>query len=185
MPAPSPNLVWIDLEMTGLSPEDDRIIEIASLVTDSALNILAEGPVLAVRQSLERLAGMDEWNTRHHTASGLVASVRESTIDEAEAERQTLEFLRPYASPGQAPLCGNSVCQDRRFLAAYMPELNAWLHYRHVDVSSIQELAARWRPDLARAHTKRNTHRALDDIRESVAELRYYRDCFMRADSNG
>ncbi len=175
------NLVWIDLEMTGLSPRHDRIIEIATIITDSHLKVIEEGPVMAVRQPLTRLAAMDEWNTRTHTESGLVNRVRESEIDEAEAERITLKFIARHVSGNHSPLCGNSICQDRRFLAAYMPKLEAYLHYRNLDVSSIKELVTRWRPELLSGFKKNNTHRALDDIRESIAELKFYRGTFINA----
>ncbi len=175
------NLVWIDLEMTGLSPENDVIIEIASIVTDAQLNVLGEGPVIAVKQPLTRLAKMDEWNTRTHTESGLVNRVKASKIDTAEAEHQTLEFIRRFVPGNHSPLCGNSICQDRRFLARYMPKLESYLHYRNLDVSSIKELITRWRPDLLNGFSKQNTHRAMDDIRESIDELRYYRRTFLRA----
>ena len=175
------NLVWMDLEMTGLSPQNDRIIEIATVVTDPQLNVIEEGPVIAVRQPLTRLARMDEWNTRTHTESGLVARVRESRIDEAEAQRVTLDFISRHVPGNHSPLCGNSICQDRRFLALYMPKLEAYLHYRNLDVSSIKELVVRWRPELLNGFKKNNTHRALDDIRESIAELKFYRDTFIRA----
>ncbi|HSH41259.1 MAG TPA: oligoribonuclease [Arenicellales bacterium] len=173
-------LVWIDLEMTGLSPERDRIIEIATIITDSNLKIIAEGPVLAVRQPESLLAGMDEWNTRTHHATGLVDRVRSSTVDDRQAELETLRFIRQYVPRNKSPLCGNSICQDRRFLARYMQELEAYLHYRNLDVSTIKELAKRWNPDLADGFDKRGTHRALDDIRESIEELRYYRTHFLR-----
>ena len=173
-------LVWIDLEMTGLSPEDDRIIEIATIVTDSALRIVAEGPVIAIRQSEERLQAMDEWNTRVHASTGLVDRVQASRVDEREAELQTLEFVRRYVPKNRSPLCGSSICQDRRFLALYMRELESWVHYRNLDVSSIKELAVRWNPAILDGYEKRNTHRALDDIRESIDELRHYREFFLR-----
>ncbi len=169
------NLVWIDLEMTGLSPENDRIIEIASIVTDRELNILAEGPVLAISQPLSRLTQMDEWNTRTHTESGLVRRVKESDISESEADSQTLSFIEKYVGANQSPLCGNSICQDRRFIVRYLPRLEAYLHYRHIDVSTIKELVKRWNPDILYSYSKKNTHRALDDIYESVEELRFYR----------
>ena len=175
------NLVWIDLEMTGLSPQNDRIIEIASIVTDIHLNIVGEGPVLAIHQSEERLQNMDAWNTKTHGENGLAELVRNSTIDEQEAERQTLRFLRKYATKGRSPLCGNAVCQDRRFLDRYMPNVSAYLHYRHLDVSTIKELAKRWRPELVAVSKKFSSHRALDDIRESINELRIYRDNFFLA----
>lgn len=173
-------LIWMDLEMTGLYPETDRIIEIATIVTDADLNIIEEGPVLAVHQPLKRLMEMDEWNTRTHTESGLVNRVRDSKIDEAEAQRLTLEFLSKHLKAKESPLCGNSICQDRRFLANYMPKLEAFLHYRNLDVSSIKELLVRWRPDLTKGFRKDNTHQALDDVRESIEELRYYRSVFFK-----
>ncbi len=175
------NLVWIDLEMTGLSPQNDRIIEIATVITGPHLDVIEEGPVMAIRQSLTRLAQMDDWNTRTHTDSGLVKRVRESEIDEGEAERATLAFIANHVSANQSPLCGNSICQDRRFLALYMPKLEAYLHYRNLDVSSIKELVVRWRPELLDGFKKNNTHRALDDIRESIAELKFYRRTFLYA----
>ncbi len=175
------NLVWIDLEMTGLSPETDVIIEIATIVTDAQLNLLEEGPVIAVKQPLTRLAKMDEWNTRTHTESGLVNRVKASTTSTEEAEDQTLKFIRRFVPGNHSPLCGNSICQDRRFLARYMPKLESYLHYRNLDVSSIKELITRWRPDLLGEFTKQNTHRAMDDIRESIEELKFYRRTFMRA----
>lgn len=179
MPKKRHNLIWIDLEMTGLSPRDDRIIEIATIITDSDLNIIEEGPVMVIRQPLVRLAEMDEWNTRTHTESGLINRVKESTIDEAEAELVTLAFIAKHVSGNHSPLCGNSICQDRRFLALYMPKLEAYLHYRNLDVSSLKELARRWRPELLNDFKKNNTHRALDDIRESIDELKYYRKTFL------
>ena len=173
------NLIWIDLEMTGLDPEADRIIEIATLVTSSNLDILAEGPTLAVHQPEDRLAAMDEWNTRQHGQSGLVERVRASGVTEAEAEQQTLAFLKDYVPSGCSPMCGNSICQDRRFLARYMPELEAYFHYRHIDVSTLKELARRWAPEIAGSVEKTSSHRAMDDIRDSVAELSHYRDKFI------
>lgn len=179
-PPPDPQaLIWIDLEMTGLKPESDRIIEVATIVTDGKLNILAEGPVLAVHQPDAVLDAMDDWNKRTHAGTGLLARVRASTIDEREAERLTLEFLGKYVPKNRSPMCGNSICQDRRFLARLMPELEGWFHYRNLDVSTVKELASRWRPDVAGKLIKKNTHRALDDIRESIDELRYYRDHFL------
>ena len=179
--APDPqNLIWIDLEMTGLDPANDRIIEIATVVTNKNLEEVAEGPVLAVHQSDERLSAMDEWNTRHHNASGLVERVRASRIDEAEAEHRTLEFLRGLVPENASPMCGNSICQDRRFLARCMPELEAYFHYRHIDVSTLKELAKRWAPDVASGFDKESRHLALEDIRDSIAELAYYRERFLR-----
>ena len=180
MSVSSQHLIWIDLEMTGLSPEADRIIEIATLVTDSALNILAEGPVLAVHQSDRLLNGMDEWNTRQHGGSGLVARVRASQTGEAEAEAATLAFLAEWVPEGASPMCGNSICQDRRFLARYMPTLGRYFHYRHLDVSTLKVLAQRWAPAVAAGFTKQSSHLALDDIRDSVAELRHYRAHFIK-----
>lgn len=174
------NLIWIDLEMTGLNPATERIIEIATIVTDSQLNTLAEGPVLAIHQSDELLAAMDKWNTKHHNESGLVERVRQSTIDEAQAIKLTLDFLQAYVPAGKSPMCGNSVWQDRRFLSLYMPELEAYFHYRLVDVSTLKELMQRWRPDLKAGFKKASKHQALDDIRESIDELRYYREHFIQ-----
>lgn len=179
MSVSSQHLIWIDLEMTGLSPEADRIIEIATLVTDSALNILAEGPVLAVHQSDRLLNGMDEWNTRQHGGSGLVARVRASQTGEAEAEAATLAFLAEWVPEGASPMCGNSICQDRRFMARLMPTLEDFFHYRNLDVSSLKELARRWAPEVYKGFNKDSSHLALDDIRDSIAELRYYREHFL------
>ena len=176
----STNLVWIDLEMTGLLPDKHRIIEIATIVTDSQLNVLAEGPVLAIKQSDAELDAMDEWNQTHHGRSGLIDRVRASTIDEAEATQQTLAFLADYSVPKASPLCGNSICQDRRFMANTMPELEAFFHYRNLDVSTLKELAQRWRPEIMTGLKKKATHQALDDIRESIEELRFYREYFIR-----
>ncbi len=173
------NLVWLDLEMTGLLPETDRIIEIATLVTDAQLNILAEGPTIAIKQSDAALAAMDDWNQKHHGASGLIDRVRKSTVDEQEATRQTLEFLQQYSTRNASPLCGNSICQDRRFMAKHMPELESFFHYRNLDVSTLKELVRRWRPELLDGMVKKGAHLAMDDIRESVEELRFYRKHFI------
>jgi oligoribonuclease len=169
------NLIWIDLEMTGLCTQHDSIIEIATIVTDKHLNELAVGPVLAIRQSQETMDGMDEWNTRQHGESGLTARVLESEIDAREAEVATLAFLREWVEQGASPMCGNSICQDRRFLAREMPELEAYFHYRNLDVSTLKELASRWHPDVARGFSKESSHLALSDVHDSIAELRYYR----------
>jgi len=169
------NLIWIDLEMTGLNPATDRIIEIATVVTDKQLCLVAEGPVLAVHQPDSALEAMDEWNTRQHNASGLVERVRSSDIDEAEAEQQTLAFLRRHIEPGRSPMCGNSICQDRRFMARLMPDLERFFHYRNLDVSTLKELARRWYPDIATGFSKESTHLALQDIHDSIEELKYYR----------
>ncbi|ROO32391.1 oligoribonuclease [Salinisphaera orenii] len=174
------NLIWIDLEMTGLSPTEDRIIEIATMVTDKNLQVLAEGPVMAVHQPEHRLAGMDAWNTRQHTGSGLVERVRDSDIDEAAAEARTLAFLAEHVPAQTSPMCGNSICQDRRFLALYMPKLEAYFHYRHIDVSTLKELARRWAPEVASGYTKQSSHLAMDDIRDSIEELSYYRNTLLQ-----
>lgn len=177
-------LVWIDLEMTGLDPERERIIEVATLVTDGDLQVIAEGPVIAVHQSDSLLAGMDEWNTRTHGGSGLTERVRNSRIETGEAERQSLDFLRQYVAPGTSPMCGNSIHQDRRFLEREMPELWAFFHYRNLDVSTLKELAKRWNPGALEGFSKRNVHLAMDDIKESIAELAHYRKTLLKvADS--
>lgn len=168
-------LIWIDLEMTGLDPENDRIIEIATIVTDGDLNEIAVGPVLAVHQSARRMASMDDWNTRQHGQSGLVERVSQSKIDDAQAESQTLAFLKVHLDAGASPMCGNSICQDRRFLARYMPTLEAFFHYRNLDVSTIKILSGMWRPDVAAGFSKASQHLALEDIRDSINELRHYR----------
>ncbi|WP_148863482.1 oligoribonuclease [Marinobacter fonticola] len=180
--ASSDRLVWIDLEMTGLDPDKERIIEIATIVTDSDLNTIAEGPVLAVHQPDSLLEAMDEWCTRTHGESGLTQRVKESSVSDADAERQTLEFLEQHLEQGQSPLCGNSIGQDRRFLVRYMPALEAFFHYRNLDVSTIKELARRWRPDVLKGVEKKGSHLALDDIRDSINELRHYREHFFRLD---
>ncbi len=173
-------LVWIDLEMTGLDPEKERIIEIATIVTDSDLNTIEEGPVIAVHQSDKLLGDMDEWCTRTHGESGLTKRVKASKFSEIDAEQKTLEFLQRYLEPCQSPLCGNSIGQDRRFLVKYMPELEAFFHYRNLDVSTIKELARRWRPDVLEGVEKKGSHLALDDIRDSINELRHYREQFFK-----
>ena len=169
------NLIWIDLEMTGLDPDRDSILEIATIVTDKDLNVLAEGPEFALRHSLERLESMDDWNRNQHRKSGLWQRVLESRIDIGTAEALTCEFLLQFISAGKSPMCGNSICQDRRFLYRLMPRLERYFHYRNLDVSTIKELARRWSPDLARGFTKESTHTALSDVRDSIAELKYYR----------
>ncbi len=176
------NLIWIDLEMTGLDTQNDRIIEIATLVTDSQLNVLAEGPILAIHQDDAVLDGMDEWNTRQHGQSGLIERVRASRLSEQDAERETLAFLRQYVPAGKSPMCGNSICQDRRFMARLMPELEAYFHYRNLDVSTLKELARRWKPEIYNGFSKDSSHLAMDDIRDSIEELRYYREHFIRLD---
>lgn len=175
MPQNPQNLVWLDLEMTGLDPNTDSILEIATIVTDKDLHVLAEGPVLAIHQPDDILDRMDDWNRQHHGESGLIRRVRESQTDEAGAEQRTLAFLQEWVSHGTSPLCGNSICQDRRFLYRCMPKLEAFFHYRNLDVSTLKELAARWAPEVKDSFKKQNCHRALDDIRESIAELRHYR----------
>lgn len=180
MTANASNLIWIDLEMTGLDPEQDRIIEIATLVTDADLNILAEGPVFAVHQSDAQLALMDEWNVNTHINSGLVERVKASQVDDRAAEQATIEFLKKWVPENSSPICGNSIGQDRRFLFKYMPELEAYFHYRYLDVSTLKELARRWKPGILPGFKKQGTHHAMDDIRESVAELAYYREHFIQ-----
>ncbi|CAC9576126.1 3'-to-5' oligoribonuclease (orn) [uncultured Gammaproteobacteria bacterium] len=175
------NLIWIDLEMTGLLPEKDVIIEIATIVTDKDLNILAEGPALVIHQNDEILTGMDEWNTEHHTASGLVKRVKDSNVSIQQAEQQTIKFLKKYITASTSPMCGNTVCQDRRFLYNYMPKLEKFFHYRHIDVSTLKELAVRWKPEAKMIREGESAHLALADIRDSIDELKHYRRTFIRA----
>ncbi|MGD2081779.1 MAG: oligoribonuclease [Chromatiales bacterium] len=174
------NLIWIDLEMTGLDTQSDAIIEIATVVTNAQLDILAEGPVIAIHQPEAALESMDEWNTRQHRDSGLVERVRASLYTEARAEAETLAFLDQHVPANASPMCGNSICQDRRFLARCMPRLEAYFHYRNLDVSSLKELARRWAPEILEGFSKEASHRALDDIKDSIVELRHYRDHFLR-----
>jgi oligoribonuclease len=175
------NLIWIDLEMTGLIPETDVIIEIATVITDANLNVIDEGPSLAIHQSKELIDRMDEWNTKQHNSSGLVNRVMESKITVTEAESQTLEFLSKHVDSGVSPMCGNSICQDRRFLSNYMPNLENFFHYRHIDVSTLKELAVRWKPDIISSSFKNSRHLALSDIYDSIDELKYYREHFIKA----
>lgn len=174
------NLIWIDLEMTGLDTNNDYIIEIATVVTDAKLNVLAEGPIFAIHQQDAILDSMDEWNTKQHGKSGLTERVKNSTVTEAEAEQKTLEFLRQHVPAGVSPMCGNSICQDRRFLARCMPELEAFFHYRNLDVSSLKELARRWAPKVEKSFKKSSSHLAMDDIKDSIRELEHYRDLFIK-----
>ena len=178
-PRDDSRLLWVDMEMTGLDPMTDRVLEVAIVVTDSHLNVLAEGPVIAVHQSNDTLAGMDAWNTKTHGKSGLVAKVQESTVDEAQAQDMLLAFLANYIGPNKSPMCGNSICQDRRFMARYMPKLEAYFHYRNLDVSTLKELCKRWHPTVARQFVKKTKHTALSDIHESIDELRFYRQHFL------
>ena len=176
------NLVWVDMEMTGLEPDEHLVIEIATIVTDVELNTLAEGPVIAIKQSDAALEAMDEWNTTTHTRSGLVDRVKASTYNEGRAAAETIAFLEQWVPRGASPMCGNTICQDRRFMARHLPELQAYFHYRNLDVSTLKILMQRWRPELEAGFTKTGTHLALDDIRESIAELRYYREHFLLLD---
>tara|TARA_R110002167_G_scaffold6671_9_gene31394 strand:- start:2593 stop:3153 length:561 start_codon:yes stop_codon:yes gene_type:complete len=176
------NLIWIDLEMTGLDPEHERIIEIATLVTDSQLNVIAEGPNLVIHQPDSLLDTMDEWCTRQHGQSGLTQRVRDSRVSERDAELATLAFLKLHVDQGASPICGNSIGQDRRFLVPYMAELEAYFHYRNLDVSTVKELARRWRPDVLEGVVKKGTHLALDDIKDSINELAHYRQHFFKLD---
>lgn len=180
MAANENNLIWLDLEMTGLDPFTDHVLEIATLVTNSNLEVIAEGPVVAIHQPAEVLAGLDDWNRQHHGASGLLERVRASAVDEAGAESQTLAFLARHVPASASPLCGNSICQDRRFLARWMPRLEAYFHYRNLDVSTLKELCKRWKPELAKGVTKNGKHTALADIYESIEEMKYYREHFIR-----
>ncbi len=177
------NLVWVDLEMTGLNPDEDVVIEIATIVTDSDLNTLAEGPVIAIHTSDERLNAMDEWNTTHHNSSGLVARVTASDYDGHRAATETMAFLEQWVPAGVSPMCGNTICQDRRFMARHLPDLEAFFHYRNLDVSTLKILMQRWRPELEAGFAKTATHLALDDIRESIDEMRYYREHFLRMEA--
>jgi len=179
MPTDQNNLVWIDMEMSGLVPERDRVLEVAILVTDSQLALLAEGPVLVVHQDASVLDAMDDWNKGVHGRSGLIERVRASTFDEAEVERRLLEFLSQHVPASASPMCGNSICQDRRFLARYMPKLEAHFHYRNLDVSTLKELVRRWKPEVAKGFIKHGKHEALADILESIEELKYYRSTVM------
>lgn len=173
-------LIWIDLEMTGLDTQNDHIIEIATLITDTHLNIIAEGPNLVIHQSDEILSKMDEWNTKQHGKSGLIERVKKSTLTYAQAEQETLTFVRQYVTAKTSPMCGNTICQDRRFLSRLMPDLEAYFHYRHLDVSTVKELARFWAPAVFKGVVKESRHLALEDIKESIDELRYYRDHFFK-----
>ncbi|HEY8024203.1 MAG TPA: oligoribonuclease [Burkholderiaceae bacterium] len=174
------NLVWVDMEMTGLDPDNDRIIEVAVVVTDSNLNVLAEGPVFAIHQSDELLDGMDAWNKGTHGRSGLIDRVKASTVTEADAEKALIDFLKNFVPAGKSPMCGNTICQDRRFMVRGMPKLEAFFHYRNLDVSTLKELCKRWKPEIASGFKKHQKHTALADITESIEELRYYREHFIK-----
>ena len=174
------NLIWVDMEMTGLDPDNDRIIEVAVVVTDSELNVLGEGPVFAIHQSDEILDGMDAWNKGTHGRSGLIDRVKASTVNEADAEKALIDFLKAYVPNGKSPMCGNTICQDRRFMARGMPKLEAFFHYRNLDVSTLKELCKRWKPELASGFKKHQKHTALADIMESIDELKYYREHFIK-----
>lgn len=175
------NLIWVDMEMTGLNPDADRIIEVALVITDSQLNTIAEGPVLVVHQPDEVLNGMDKWNQSTHSKSGLIGKVKASRFSEAEVEAQMIEFLKQHVPPGASPMCGNSICQDRRFMVRSMPQLEAYFHYRNLDVSTLKELVKRWKPEIATGLTKESKHEALADIYDSINELKYYRQHFIAA----
>ncbi len=177
------NLIWIDLEMTGLDTQNDLIIEIATIVTDAELNILAEGPMIAVHQADSIMSAMDEWNTKQHGQSGLTERVKNSGYNEGQAEKETIDFLREFVPEKTSPMCGNSICQDRRFLARCMPELEGFFHYRNLDVSSIKELVNRWKPGIAKGLTKQSSHLAMDDVKDSINELIYYRSHFFNLES--
>jgi len=174
------NLIWIDLEMTGLEPETDRIIEIATIVTDKQLNILAEGPEIAIHVGDEALDAMDEWCTNQHGQSGLTQRVKDSKTTDADAAKETIKFLERYVDAGASPMCGNSICQDRRFMAKWMPELEEFFHYRNLDVSTLKELAARWNPEAVKGFEKKGSHLAMDDIKDSIAELAFYRQKILK-----
>ena len=175
------NLIWVDMEMTGLNPDADRIIEVALVITDSQLNTIAEGPVLVVHQPDEVLNGMDKWNQSTHSKSGLIGKVKASRFSEAEVEAQMIEFLKQHVPPGASPMCGNSICQDRRFMVRSMPQLEAYFHYRNLDISTLKELVKRWKPEIANGLTKESKHEALADIYDSINELKYYRQHFIAA----